>query len=207
MKFLLFAQFLLFSFTVLLAQEPVETFDYLDVVYDSTVYRRDVPPNSLKKLEFGTDVGMAYTFSSAGYGGPMYMLSPHVTYPLSKQFSLSAGVSMVYSNFYNPYMAESGQDAMLPMTQMFIFASGDYYVNERLLVTGSVYKDILDVPNNNIGQIKSNYDSQGAAIGFQYKITPSISFGAQIRVDQPGFYNTYNPYGNGARGMYSPNWW
>ena len=207
MKHLILTIFLIPLFSVLLAQESAESFDYLDEYYDSTVYKRESPTKPLRKMHVGVDVGMAYSFSSAGYGGPMFTLSPHATYPLTDRFSLSAGISVGHGSFYNPYLAEQGGDLMLPMTRMFIYASGNYMLSERLSVNGTIYKQVLDVPNRNPGQTYTNLDSHGGAIGFQYKITPNISFGAQIRVEEPGFYNPYNSFGNGNRGMQGSNWW
>ena len=207
MKQVLFVLVLICCFLYTSGQEPIESNDYLDIA-DSTVYKRDETLKPVKKADFGVDVGMAYSFYPHGYGGYFFNLSPHVRYPVTKRFSASVGISMVYGSLYNPYYTESGENPLMPMTQMFITASVNYMVSERLIVSGSVYKQINDVQNPNPGQTQANYDSHGASVGMHYKLTPSISFGAQIRVDQPGlYYNPYssviNPYNNSGL----PNWW
>jgi hypothetical protein len=175
-------------------------------MYDSTVYK---PSNQekLKKLDFGVDVGVSYMVNSNGYGGPLFSLSPYVSYPVGKRFSVSAGVSVMHGNYYNPWLAESGGNNFLPMTRMFLYATGHYAINERLTLSSTVYKEIVDVPNRYPNQNNSTIQGQGASIGINYKITPNLSVGAQIRVEQPGLYSPYAPLMNPYGGNYTPNWW
>lgn len=198
----------IFSLLVLLvsAQEEPMDFDYIEVDFDSTVYRKDFNQKSERKLQTGVDVTMGYMYSSAGYGGPQFSLSPHVVYPLSKRFSVSAGMSVGYGNFFNPYYGLAGQDAMLPMTRMFLYVSGHYHVNEKLTVTGSAYTQINDVPNPSPDSKKQDFNAHGASVGFQYQLTPSISFGAQMHFEENGMYGPYSPVMN-PYGRTSTGWW
>jgi hypothetical protein len=196
---------LAFYCSFLSGQETEESIDYIDIP-DSSVYKPKVPKQKFEKLKFGTDVGMAYTFSSKGYGGPMFTLSPYGNYSLTDKLSISAGLSVGYGNFYNPYYYYSGENSMLPMTRMFIYTTANYQVNDKLMVNGGVYTQIVDVPNRNPDNENSTFNSYGATLGFQYKITPNISFGAQIRVEEPGLYSPYLPVHNPYSGTNS-TWW
>lgn len=170
--------------------------DTLSLQNDVSLITNDVKPIT-KRFYTGVDVNMGYMFSVKG-GGPFMTLAPHVTYPLTNKLSLSAGISGGFGNIYMPYLASEGQSGMLPMTQMFIYASGNYQVNEKLSVSGSAYKRVIDVKNPNSSvRPATSFDYKGVSVGFNYKITNNISFGAQIHVDSPSTnYNSlFSPYG------------
>ena len=208
MRHIFIALFSIMTLSLAAQDEPMD-FDYMDVEeFDSTVYRKDFSKESERKLQTGVDVTMGYMYSSAGYGGPQFSLSPHVAYPINKRFSFSAGMSVGYGNFYNPYYGMQGQDAMLPMTRMFLYVSGHYQVNEKLTVTGTAYTQINDVPNPSpdSNTPKRDFNAHGASIGFQYQLTPSISFGAQMNFEENGMYGPYSPVMN-PYGRTSTGWW
>lgn len=165
---------------------------------DSTVYHNKLVKKD-KKLITGVDVNMGYSFSKYG-GGPIFSLTPHVTYPVTDRFYLQAGISAGIGNVYNPFMYSSEeQPAMMPMTRMFLYASGNYKASEKLVITGSAYKYIMDVknPNSSYNPTQSSYNFQGVSIGFNYKITDNLSFGAQFHFDTPNTQNSlYSPLGN-----------
>ncbi len=180
------------------AQDIDETF--VDgIKTDSTVFQNSLVKKD-KKLTTGVDLNMGYAFSKYG-GGPILSFTPHVTYPVTDKFFLQAGVSLGMGNVYNPFLKVSGeQNAMLPMTRMFLYASGNYMATEKLVITGSAYKYIMDVknPNSSYNPAQLSSDYQGVSIGFNYKITDNFSFGAQLHFDTPNTSNSYyNPMGSG----------
>ncbi len=204
-----FLYLLLFLPVALLqAQETEHAVDFTDEFFvEPAEQKAPVLAAPAKKLKFGTEAGMAYTVSSAGYSGPTFLLSPYATYPINNRFSLRAGVSMEYGQFYYPHYSSAGESAMLPMTRMFLYASGNYKVNDRLDVNGGVYQQVQYVPNRNPGQTQNQYNSHGISMGFNYKITPSVSFSAQIRMEQPGFSDSYSPVRNPYQQSGVPGWW
>lgn len=205
-KTITLAVLLLFSLSIF-AQEVENALEQI-VISDSNSFVS--PKNSLpvRKLKTGMDVNMGYMFSSAGYGGPVFSLTPKVIYPLSERFWLEAGVQAGYGQFMVQENTENGtQFKMLPMTQLFIYASGNYKVNEKLVVTGSAYRQVLNNSNSNQQAVISNYINNGISVGFNYKLGSNVSFGAQIHINSRdnfnpypgGIYNPYagysNPYG------------
>lgn len=199
---------LLLPMTFIRAQETEQAVDFTDeAIIEVTEQPTPVSVVPAKKIKFGADAGMAYTVSSAGYSGPSFLLSPYASYPINNRLSLRAGVSMEYSQFYYPHYTAPGESAMLPMTRMFLYASGNYKVNERLDVNGGVYQQVQYVPNRTPGQTQSQYNSHGISMGFNYKITPSVSFSAQIRMEQPGFSDSYSPVRNPYQQSGVPGWW
>lgn len=190
------------SIQIAVSQQNSSDIDAIDLP-DSTVFRRN-SDKEIKKLKFGVDVGMSYMVASNGVHGPSLSLSPHAIYPLGNKFAVSAGLSMSHGNYYIPfYGGESRTGEMLPMTRMFVYASGHYFMSEKLTVTGSVYHEIVDVPNRtpNITPHSSSYNFSGMSAGFDYKITPNITIGARISVESPNnlWNNSFYP-----GGVYSP---
>lgn len=169
------------------------------ILSDTTVFQNDVKPIQ-RKLHTGFNMSSGYMVSSKGQGGPFMSISPYVSYPVTNRFYLNAGISAGFGNIYLPYYYTGEQSQMLPMTQMFIYASGNYIVNEKLTISGSAYKRIVDVKNPN-GSLHptTSLDYQGVSVGFNYQITKNISFGAQIHFDSPSNSNSlYSPYGYSA---------
>ncbi len=167
------------------------------VLSDTTIIQNDVKPKPMnKKLYTGLDANMGYMVSSKGYGGPFMSLSPYAAYPVNDKFHLTVGISAGFGNIYLPYLYSGENSEMLPMTQMFIYARGNYMLNEKLTVSGSAYKRIVDVKNPNRSlKPSTSFDYQGVSVGLNYKITNNISFGAQIHFDSPAYNNSiYSPF-------------
>jgi hypothetical protein len=99
--------------------------------------------------------------------------------------------------------AEGIQYKMLPMTQMFVYASGNYRVSEKLVVNGTAYRQVYSNPNSNQQAIISNYINNGVSVGFNYKISSNVSFGAQIQINTQNNFNPYSPGGYNPYGGYS----
>jgi hypothetical protein len=191
MKLLVCISILFLSITVSNAQDLDEVF-----VTDSTTL---IPENPVKekskKLHTGINVDAGYMLGG-GIGSPFMTLSPFVSYPVTNRFGVDVGLSAGYGGLFFPNTTLEGQPKMLPMTQLFIFASGNYKLNEKLTVSGTAFKRIVDVqnPNNSVNPT-TNYNFQGASVGFNYKISNNFSFGVQLHFNSPSGYSNYNPYG------------
>lgn len=203
---------LLFIFTLLLltifTYSQGEQLDFGSIeFFDTTNSSEDAVEPEVKKIDFGVDLGMSYLFSSNGLNGPALSVSPHLSYPLTDRFFVSAGISVEHGQYMIPYLSEFGiEQDLMPMTRMFVYAQGSYLVNEKLLISGSVYKQVMDVPNPNRQDQTSNYDYSGVSMSVNYKITENITIGAQIRIESPHspLYNgVYDP----TRGYDYPRYW
>lgn len=166
----------------------------------------------IKKLDTGVDVNMGYMVASNGYNGPYMSLTPHVNYPLNDRFWLSAGISAGFGSVYSPLMNPiEVSPQMLPMTRLFIYAQGNYQLSERMVVNGTVYKEVSEimVPTRD-ASLTSTFSYQGMSVGVNYKITKNISFGAQLHINSPSGSGYYSPYKYGNPGyvpFYSPYGW
>lgn len=188
------------------AQEPENALEQLTI--DTTaisIQKSEIP---VRKLKTGVDVGMGYMFSSAGYGGPQFYFRPHLTYPVTDRFWITAGIQAGYNQFMvQNFSAEGSNYKMLPMTQMFLYASGNYKVSEKLILTGTAYKQVFSESGFERRSKINSYINNGMSVGFNYKIGANLSIGAQININN----NNYNPYSAGGlyptAGYYNPYVW
>ncbi len=146
-----------------------------------------------KKIELGTFFGTG--FGSGNYFGTY--VAPHISYPLSKRFTLNAGARITNtfgssgyeSGFYGPYGYPAGN-----FTRSFVYVEGVYQVNSRLTVSGAAYKEfnLLNPPSPLDNRY--NFDSKGFIMGVDYRIGENIFIHGSIEVsDGPGYYRT-NPF-------------
>jgi len=149
-------------------------------------------------LELGTSVmtgfGSGSVFSQT--------VSPRFQFNPNQRFSLVVGSvfsgSQLSGHFGMPTfgMGTSPGQSMAAQPNMFsamFYAAGTYHVNERLSISGAGW-----VERNNLQKFQLqmnpqafNLNPRGVMVGFDYRISPSFSFGAQINVHQ-GF-NPFSP--------------
>ena len=102
----------------------------------------------LHQLHVGVQVGTQFTATS-GYGsGLSTFLSPTLTYPVSKRFSISGGISIVNTTLYGvkPFYILPGEQSFPAftgnITQATLWVSGQYLLSDRITLTGTVFKTI-----------------------------------------------------------------
>jgi hypothetical protein len=132
-------------------------------------------------------VGTSFSYSPGNFYGPSYFVSPSVSYQVSPRFMLSAGAGLEYSTLYPLYKQTEGDNKMLPMTRAYLYARGSYFITPRLIVSGTVYENMMDAPRltNNSMPVKYNY--QGMSIGIQYNVSRSFSFGFEMHMRNSNF--------------------
>jgi len=157
-----------------------------------------------KKLKFNLELG---TFLGTGFGAGNYMgtyVAPHVSFPLSKKFSLNVGTRItstfgspaMENGFYSPYGYGAGN-----MTRSLIYVEGVYHVNSRLTVSGAAYKEFNLLNSTSPLDDRYNFDSKGFIMGIDYKIGENVFIHGSIEVsDGPG-YNRMNPFSSPSRGF------
>ena len=128
------------------------------------------------KLDYGIQVGTQFTASSYASGFSTFV-SPHLSYGLSKRFSLSGGVTIINTTlngqYYTPFTSETFGNTNF--TTATVFLSGQYLLNDKVTITGSAYKQF-----NVFGKAPGyssfgNNDAHGIYLDVHYKITDHIS--------------------------------
>lgn len=164
------------------------------------------------KPEFHVMVGSEFSTSS-GYGsGLTEYVIPQVSYPLGKRFVVSGGIAVMNTNYFNAkplFFNENTPGYNGNYTSVTLFASGKYFVNDRLIIGATVYKEI---PAAGKPLVYSPYDpiSQQGAEGFhlnaQYKIGQHMFIEAGFGMNRGGWNsfnsNPYSPYHSNGIGSF-----
>ncbi|MCF8367990.1 MAG: hypothetical protein K9G76_03035 [Bacteroidales bacterium] len=140
-------------------------------------------------MTFGTM--FATTFGNGSYFGTY--VSPRVSYPLSKKFTLRTGGMFTYSpsgNAFNPwYSLNELNNYRSPLTQSFLYAEGAYQLNENVILTGTVYKEIDFYNQPSPMMNRQAFDGSGVIMGIDYKLGENVFIHGQV-----GFSNRSNSY-------------
>lgn len=149
------------------------------------------------KIQYNFSVGSQFSrFGSATY------IQPSISYPLTKRFSTFASVSFVqtYGSMFGRYPLESelpGASFNQRQLHSVVQLGGNYVVNEKLNITGSVWRDFSK--QSAIYNMPINVFSPGGTKGMQfranYKLTDNLSVSGGFRYSNGANY--YNPFYQG----------
>jgi hypothetical protein len=165
--------------------------DQLEIVIDEE--ENSVAENlndvKLKRLDTHLEVGTSFTFSPNNFYGPSIYVAPSLSYLVTPRFSFSVGVAVERSNYYFIQSETSYSDGMLPMTRAFLYSKGSYLLSPKLVLSGTVYTTMNDVPGSkdNSHPYMTNYNYRGMSLGLDYKINSSFSIGFHVAT-QNGYY-------------------
>lgn len=156
-----------------------------------------------KKMEVKVQAGT----SVSSYGKNNTFVSTYTGVGIEKEItsklSISVGALVVNSNYNNVrsiFDETSGLSAKEKMMNYYVYATGTYKVNERLLISGTTF--------NEVGQGSPYQDNNFSynQIGFEYKLGNNVTIGADFSFmkNASQYYNPY--YGNNMYGSsyYSP---
>jgi hypothetical protein len=162
---------------------PVLAADTVQAVVASTKEIKTVQP-FVKKASFSLSAGTMF-----GSNGMATYLAPALRYQLSPKFSVFGGVTYLNSSF-TPMYAEK----QMPMASKnyFVHGGGSYQVNDKLRLSGSVWRDFSSTGNAFIpGGLKSPA-RYGTEFQAHYKISEHLSVFGSIRTSNGNGYG-YDP--------------
>jgi|GEM_PF-1047113 len=154
-----------------------------------------VPLVSAKKISFRVEAGSTIGLSSGNHQIFGIFTAPHISYKISDHWKINAGMRIQHSNFlysnspFNPYFPEHTNIFDNNLTQTLLYAESAFYLNPRLLISTSVFKEVSVFDNQSVNPRAFDYDSEGAAVGFNYQLNDHLQFGAEI-----GFSKNRNPH-------------
>ena len=141
-------------------------------------------PKIISKDRVSTSViaggGISFLNSSKS---PIYttFVAPKIGYQITSKFKLNIGL-MHYTASGNNFRPLNSQESVLnsgsrPISGNLIFVGGDYQLNPKLIMSGSVMIDA-----NDVGTKQNNFKT--ATLGFDYKISERSSIGFKASVSQ-----------------------
>lgn len=138
------------------------------------------------------DVSMGTSFSyMKGYGsGMMFYAAPGYTLALNDRWSLHGG--LVASRYQGINSTWPGEDPWpSSYTSLALFIAGSYRMNDRLILHGAGYKQLVSAPVTPF----TPYPMDSYSLGATYKIGENISIGAAVQIrNGQGYYSA--PFGS-----------
>jgi hypothetical protein len=156
---------------------------------------RPAPAAFVRKPQFSLSMGSQFSrFGQAAY------LQPTVSYPLTRR--LQAFASLQYLHTFGPGFYRTGPEAGASgfdsrgQQSYVVMAGGNYAVNEKLHITGSLWRDFA-MTNGMAPQRLNPFlpaGSQGMMFRAHYKINDNLSVSGGLRYGNGRGYQGYNPH-------------
>lgn len=183
---------------------------------------QNIRPGSEDMQLINVDVQLGTSFTSSFTGSPMMLsyIAPTLNFNISPRFNLSVGGVLMnnHTSAFNQFDPGSMDQGILPgrlNSDFALFASGNWLVNNKLLVYGSAYTSKFSENNyspfrlNSSSFRKNHFDR--FTLGAKYKLSNALTIGAQVEYnDGLNPYYRFNPYGRSpfrSRSLYSPIFW
>lgn len=153
------------------------------------------PAAFVRKPHFSLSMGSQFSrFGQAAY------LQPTVSYPLTRRFQAFASLQFINtfgSGFY-PAGYEAGAPGFGSRSQQsyVVMAGGSYMVNEKLNITGSLWRDFAMTSGMAPQRLNpfSPAGSQGMMLRAHYKITENLTVSGGVRYGNGRGFHGYNPH-------------
>jgi len=148
-----------------------------------------------RKISYGLSAGTQF---SRLYGTTTF-LEPSVMFPVTKRFSGFASLSFMNTFGTNPAFigTEAPGNNYTPYNNQryILHAGGNYLVNDRLNLTGSVWRDLSKSPMPASLNVFSPGGTSGLYMRANYKLTEYLSVSGGFRYSNGNGYNNmwYNP--------------
>ena len=153
--------------------------------YYTEKYSLNNPSSRSFDNKLSTHITMGSSFSKWGSANAFTTYTkPEINYRMSQKFSLSAGVYALSARFTDiPLLNENLQPVNTNFNQnsVYLFAAGNYHVNEKLTISGQVTKQVVNLDRQKyINPALYNNDFQSLSVGFTYKVTDYFEIGGQL---------------------------
>jgi len=135
---------------------------------------------------------------------------PSLSYQISPKFTINTGLMYVNSSANNfPIISDYSYHAFSGnIAQYYAFVEGEYQLNDKLIIGGSIFYDFVSFDNFNGLQnntTRNALDNIGYSANFKYKLTKNISIEGEFRVggnNNPFNNHSYSPFDN----QFHPNY-
>ncbi|QMU27524.1 hypothetical protein [Adhaeribacter radiodurans] len=154
----------------------------------------------VRRVSYSMSAGAQF---APGWGSATY-LEPSVMVPITKRFSGFASLNMIstFGNNYNWFGRENAGANYTPLQNrhFILHAGGNYLVNDRLRLTGSVWRDLSKNPMPAPVNLLMPGGSNGMQFRAHYKVSDNFSVSGGLRYSngnayQNSWYNPTSPYG------------
>ena len=170
---------------------------------DSSRLSPEITPEFLnqKKLNVNVEFGSYFSTSKGLGSGFGTYVAPQLRYRFNPRFSLSTGIQVfqtqgIFGLENTPYYQPT------PFTGQsygsLLFVSGDYRLTDKLVVSGTAYKQVDLFRLNPSSQPSMNYDYHGIIMGVDYQLGEHFFIHGEVE-----FSNGYNSFGGQSPFMHN----
>ena len=157
------------------------------------------------KFRYGATLGSEFA-AVRGYGSALNTyIQPHFSYGLGKRFAIGGGFSIIQTNYFNArplFGNETSAAGTGSFTSGVVFVNGQYFVNDRLTIYGSAFKQFPitkdPLPYNPFNPVSSK-GAQGIDFNVGYRLGGNIYIQAGFRYTDginPYYYDPFNRNGS-----------
>jgi len=184
---------------------------------------QNIRPGSEDLQLMNFDVQLGTSFTSSFTGSPMMSsyIAPTLNFNISPRFNISVGGVLMnnHTSVFNQFVPGGMEHSILPgrlNSDFALFASGNWLINNKLLVYGSASTSKFSANNyspfrlNSSSFHKNHFDR--FILGAKYMLSNAFTIGAQVEYSDglDPYYNRFNHYGQSpyrSRNLYSPVFW
>ncbi len=181
------------SIIFLSAQESKVYFGNESIFGDTIVdmHANKSPIKEKNRLNVRFTAGTMYS-NYYGNGFLSTYAAPEINYKLTNRFSFSVGTMMTSTTLPSLMLSENGSNSFMDnkMLSYYVFAKGEYMVNDKLRISGTTAFDV--------GQNSANSRLAFGAIGFDYKVGEDAFISAEFVINNTSRYDPMsrqNPFG------------
>jgi len=155
-------------------------------------------------VNWNLSLGTSYIFMQGAGSALMLHAAPVLTFPVTDRWSLHGGVVAAHTVGLGPFAGqENGRQPVF--SSLALFAAASYRMNERLVLHGTGYKQLLRAP------VTPFTPPDHFSVGATYKLGDHITIGASVHMDR-GNSDLFTPFRGGGLaapypgGLFTPSY-
>ncbi len=150
---------------------------------------------------FGLQLGSSFSVGGVAGGMFSHTVAPSLNWAVSEKLQIEVGSFFSHSRMHgllhahpSPGMGSFSPSAGSTMQRATLYTMGSYQVSPRLRITGGAWTERVrgEAPFYQMNPLAMEMNPQGVLMGFEYKITDNLRFGAEINMSNApmGYYYT-----------------
>jgi len=166
------------------------------------------PLLSKERLSFSMEFGVGFALSNQYNYGSYTYVAPYLSYRITPKFSIDAGavINQGFNGLNQLSTVDYNGKINNNQTSYAFFVRGNYMVNDKLTISGSIYKSLMPLRTFVGETVQCNNNSY--SLGLDYKVNNHMSIGAEVRMGNGNglgtrFFNNsgFSAFGNSHPGM------
>lgn len=157
----------------------------------SLFFKKPLKPNF--GIQMGTSVGTDFRNGAVWSN----YFAPQVSYQVNPRFNVNIGTMFASHQFNTSLRTGEGFNSTPARSlQTFVYTQGQYMVSERVRLTGTAFYELNQFSQPRMNAQATNFQSKGASMHADFKITDNFSVGAGVQISNGNPYLRNGLYNN-----------